>query len=95
MVFGDFRFPYEQHIGISETSGLGAFCFCFISTPIRLFFCIELKVLYWSKNDLATVRDEVLSAIKTTFERESITFVNERIYISSLPSSVTPLPSSF
>lgn len=38
---------------------------------------VELKVLYWSNNDLATVRDQVLSAIKTTFERESIRFVPE------------------
>ncbi|KTD05002.1 mechanosensitive ion channel family protein [Fluoribacter gormanii] len=53
---------------------------------------VELKVLYWSKSDLATVRDEVLSAIKITFEREAITFVNERIYIPTLPSSITPLP---
>lgn len=53
---------------------------------------IELKLLYWSKTDLATVRDEVLSAIKTKFEQEAITFVNDRIYLSSLPSSVTPLP---
>ena len=39
---------------------------------------VELKVLYWSKTDLAAVRDEVLTAIKTTFERELITFVPER-----------------
>lgn len=53
---------------------------------------IELRVLYWSRIDLATVRDEVLSAIKTTFEREAITFINERIYMPQLPSTVTPLP---
>ncbi len=53
---------------------------------------VELKVLYWSQSDLATVRDEVLSAIKATFEREAITFVNERLYMPSLSSSVTPLP---
>lgn len=39
---------------------------------------VELKLLYWSKSDLAVVRDEVLTAIKTTFERELITFVSER-----------------
>lgn len=36
---------------------------------------VELKLLYWSKSDLDAVRDEVLTVIKTTFERESITFV--------------------
>lgn len=39
---------------------------------------VELQLLYWSKSDLAVVRDEVLTAIKTTFERERITFVPER-----------------
>ncbi|MFJ1268363.1 mechanosensitive ion channel family protein [Legionella lytica] len=39
---------------------------------------VELKVLYWSKTDLALVRDELLTAIKTSFEREAITFVPER-----------------
>lgn len=39
---------------------------------------VELKLLYWSKSDLALVRDELLSAIKTTFEREAIAFVPER-----------------
>jgi small conductance mechanosensitive channel len=36
---------------------------------------IELKLLYWSKSDLAFVRDEVLSTIKSTFEQESIGFM--------------------
>ncbi|MCW8400016.1 mechanosensitive ion channel family protein [Legionella sp. PATHC038] len=53
---------------------------------------VELKILYWSKNDLAMVRDEVLSAVKTTFEREAITFVNERVFMTPVPSSSTPLP---
>lgn len=39
---------------------------------------VELKVLYWSKTDLALVRDELLTAIKTSFEREAITFLPER-----------------
>jgi len=39
---------------------------------------VELKLLYWSKSDLAMVRDEVLTAIKTTFEREAISFAPER-----------------
>jgi small-conductance mechanosensitive channel len=39
---------------------------------------VELKVLYWSKTDLALVRDELLTAIKTSFEREAIIFVPER-----------------
>ncbi|KTD08976.1 mechanosensitive ion channel MscS [Legionella gratiana] len=53
---------------------------------------IELKVLYWSSTDLATVRDEVLSAIKTTFEQEAITFVPERSFIPPVTSSTTALP---
>lgn len=53
---------------------------------------VELKILYWSKNDLAIVRDEVLSAVKTTFEREAITFVNERVVMPPIASSSTPLP---
>lgn len=36
---------------------------------------VELKLMYWSKTDLAAVRDEVLMAIKSTFEQESINFV--------------------
>lgn len=40
---------------------------------------IELKLLYWSKTDLAAVRDEVLTAIKTTFEQEAIFFVPGRV----------------
>ncbi|WP_133135931.1 mechanosensitive ion channel family protein [Legionella rowbothamii] len=39
---------------------------------------VELKVLYWSKTDLALVRDELLTAIQSSFEREAITFVPER-----------------
>jgi len=38
----------------------------------------ELKLLYWSKSDLAAVRDELLCAIKTTFERQVISFVPEK-----------------
>lgn len=38
---------------------------------------VELRVLYWSKSDLALVRDEVLSAIKTSFEKELFTFIPE------------------
>lgn len=53
---------------------------------------IELKILYWSKSDLAMVRDEVLSAVKTTFEREAITFVNERVFMTPIPSSSLPQP---
>jgi small-conductance mechanosensitive channel len=41
---------------------------------------VELKLLYWSRSDLAAVRDEVLMAIKSNFERESITFVPERSF---------------
>ncbi|WP_058535828.1 mechanosensitive ion channel family protein [Legionella saoudiensis] len=41
---------------------------------------VELKVLYWSKTDLALVRDELLTAIKTSFEREAISFVPERSF---------------
>lgn len=52
---------------------------------------IELKVLYWSSVDIATVRDEVLSTIKTTFELEAITFVPERGFIPPLAPSTTPL----
>lgn len=48
---------------------------------------VELKVLYWSKSDIATVRDQVLSAIKTTFERESITFVPEPMFSPSTSHS--------
>ena len=40
---------------------------------------VELKLLYWSNADLAAVRDEVLTAIKATFEREAITFVPQRV----------------
>lgn len=36
---------------------------------------MELKLLYWSNSELAGVRDEVLSAIKKTFEVENIIFV--------------------
>lgn len=39
---------------------------------------VELRILYWSKHDLAMVRDELLVAIKNTFEQESIHFVPER-----------------
>lgn len=41
---------------------------------------VELKLLYWSKTDLALVRDEVLTAIKGAFEREAIRLVPERAF---------------
>ena len=40
---------------------------------------VELKLLYWSGSDLPGARDELLTAIKTTFEREEITFVPEPV----------------
>ncbi|MDR3443582.1 MAG: mechanosensitive ion channel family protein [Legionella sp.] len=42
---------------------------------------IELHLLYWSRTDLSDVRDEVLTAIKSTFEREGITFVPDRLSV--------------
>lgn len=54
---------------------------------------IELKVLYWSSVDLATVRDEILTAIKITFEQEAITFVPERGFVSPLVSSASSFTS--
>lgn len=41
---------------------------------------VELKILYWSKGDLEIVRDELLAAIKTTFEQEKITFAPEWVH---------------
>lgn len=37
---------------------------------------LELKVLYWSKKDLAEVRDELLRAIKIGFEKEKISLID-------------------
>lgn len=42
---------------------------------------VELTVLYWSKVDLPLVRDQVLTAIKKTFEKEGISFVPKRVFI--------------
>lgn len=41
---------------------------------------VEMKILYWSKSDLALVRDELLTAIKLAFEREAISCVPERVF---------------
>jgi small-conductance mechanosensitive channel len=50
---------------------------------------IELKVLYWSITEIAVVRDEVLTAIKKTFEREGITFVPEQLFSARELSSMS------
>lgn len=42
---------------------------------------IELKVLYWSNGDLDMVKDDILTSIKSTFERKEITFIPERLFV--------------
>lgn len=44
---------------------------------------IELKLLYWSRTDLPSVRDKLLTAIKTTFEIEGIQFMPQFVIMNS------------